>query len=370
VQKGQIKQVGNCWLLRYYEPVIENGRVVKRQKTVKLQLNPSAISQKEQQKAAEAAAGLILAPINARQADPESRQGLATFLEHVYLPHVKEKRRASTYNSYYGMWRLLKNHVNGLEVREVRTSDVDDILRLATSDKKRAHTTHRNMRNFLRGAFRHAKRQNMVNSNPVVDSEIPEGLPSRPKAVYSLEEIRAMVAVLHEPARTIVIVAAFTGLRLSEIKGLRWEDFKGNELDVERSVWNGKVSDTKTLTSKAPVPILPLVHKALEAHRKRTAGDGFIFCGSRTSQPLRLENLYRRVMKPRFEKKQIEWKGWHAFRRGLATNLGVLKVEPKVIQAVLRHSELSTTMDIYRQPVSKESHAAMRKLERTFNKVK
>jgi integrase len=122
--------------------------------------------------------------------------------------------------------------------------------------------------------------------------------------------------------------------------------------------------------SKAPVPILPLVHKALEAHRKRTSGDGFIFSGVRTSQPLRIENLYRRVMKPLLESNGIVWKGWHAFRRGLATNLGVLKVDGKTIQAILRHSELSTTMDIYRQPVSKEGHAAMRKLERAFNRAK
>jgi integrase len=370
MQKGQIKQVGNCWLLRYYEPVIEEGRVLKRQKTTKLKLDPSAISHKEQEAAARAAADLILAPINARTADPESRQGLAAFLEHVYLNHVEEHKRPSTHHAYRALWRLVKDHINGLELREVRTSDIEDLLTSATSDKLRAHTTHRNLRNFLRGAFRFAKRKNLVSSNPVVESEVPKGLPSRPKAAYSLEEIKAMVPVLPEPARTIVIVAAFTGLRLSEIKGLRWEDFKNNELDVERSVWSGHISDTKTLTSKAPVPILPIVHKALEAHRKRTSGDGFIFSGVRTSQPLRIENLYRRVMKPLLESNGIVWKGWHAFRRGLATNLGVLKVEGKAIQAILRHSELSTTMDTYRQPVSKEGHAAMRKLERAFNKAK
>ena len=372
MQKGQIKQVGNCWLLRYYEPVNENGHRVMRQKTTKLKLDlTKAISQKEQEKTARAAADLILAPINAGKADPESRQRLATFLEHVYLPHVKEKKRPSTYNSYFGMWRLLKDHVNGLELREVRTIDVEDLMTSATSDKQRAHTTHRNMRNFLRGAFRYAISREMVSRNPVVEAVIPRGLPSRPKPAYTLEEIKTMIAVLPEPASTTVVVAGFTGLRLAEIKGLRWEDFKGNELDVERSVWSGVISDTKTLTSKAPVPIISIVHKALVAHRKRTTGDGFIFCGPRdSSKPLRIENLYRRVMKPLFEENEIKWKGWHAFRRGVATNLGVLGVEGKTIQAILRHSELATTMDIYRQPVSKEGHAAMRKLERAFNKAK
>lgn len=370
MQRGQIKQVGNCWLLRYYEPVVENGRKVMRQKTVKLTLNPKAISQKEQESAARATADLILAPINAGTADPESRLGFATFLEHVYLPHVKEKKRASTHSSYFQMWRLLKDHINGLELREMRTSDVTALMNSATSDKPRAHTTHRNMRNFLRGAFRYAISRDMVSRNPVIDAEIPRGLPSRPKPAYTLEEVKTMIAVLPEPARTIVVIAGFTGLRLSEIKGLRWIDFKGNELDVERSVWSGVISDTKTLTSKAPVPVIPIVHKALVAHRKRTTGDGFIFSGPRNSNPLRIENLYRRVMRPLLETNKIEWKGWHAFRRGLATNLGVLSVEPKTIQAILRHGELSTTMDIYRQSVSKEGHTAMRKLERAFNKAK
>ncbi len=128
MQKGQIKQVGNCWLLRYYEPVFENGRSLMGQKTTKLKLDPSAISQKEQQAAARAAADLILARINTGTAEPQSPQGLATFLEHIYFPHVKEKKRAGTYNSHYGMWRLLKDHVNEPELREVRTSDVEDLM--------------------------------------------------------------------------------------------------------------------------------------------------------------------------------------------------------------------------------------------------
>ncbi len=364
MQKGQVKQVGNCWLLRYYEPVVEGGRIVKRQKTVKLR--PVA----NNEKAARAAADLVLAPINAQTATPESRLELAAFLEHVYLPHVKATKRPSTHMAYNTMWLLAKKAVNGLELRAVRTSDVDDILRAATSDKPRAHTTHRNLRNFLSGAFRFAIRRNMVSSNPVRDAEIPRGEPAGPKAAYTLAEIQAMLHVLPEPARTFVIVAALTGLRVSEIKGLRWEDFKGNELHVQRSVWSGHISETKTLTSKAPVPVLPLLHKALQAHRKRTPDVGFIFVGPRTGQPLRIENLYRRDMKPLFQKEGIAWKGWHAFRRGLGTNLNALGADPKTIQGILRHSQLSTTMDIYVQPVAKESHAAMKKLEKAFSKSK
>ena len=370
MQKGQIKKVGNCWLLRYYEPVVEMGRTVKRQKTVKLNINPEARTDKAQAEAVRTAADLILAPINARTATPESRQTLTTFLEHVYLPHVKEAKRPSTYVDYRRMWLLCKNSINGIELRAVRTSDVDDILRAATSDKQRAHTTHRNLRNFLSGAFRFAIRRNMVSSNPVRDAEIPRGKPAGPKAAYTLAEIQAMICVLPEPARTFVIVAALTGLRVSEIKGLRWEDFQGNELHVQRSVWSGHLSDTKTLTSKAPVPVLPLLRKALVAHRKRTLDSPYIFAGPRAAKPLRIENLFKREIKTLLEEQGIVWKGWHAFRRGLGTNLHALGADAKTIQGILRHSQLSTTMNIYVQPVAKESHAAMKKLERAFKSAR
>lgn len=370
MQKGNITQVGNCWLLRYYEPVVEGGRIVKRPKAVKLAINPKLRSEDAQREAARIAADLILAPINAKTAKPESRQELATFLEHVYLPHVKESKRPSTYTDYKRMWQLCKNSINGIELRAVRTSDVDDILRASTSDKQRAHTTHRNLRNFLSGAFRYAIRRNMVSGNPVRDAEIPRGLPAGPKAAYTLAEIQAMLKVLPEPGRTFVIVAALTGLRVSEIKGLRWEDLKGNELDVQRSVWSGHLSETKTLTSKAPVPVLPLLKKALDAHRKRTPDNPYIFAGPRAGKPLRIENVFKRDIKDILDENGIAWKGWHAFRRGLGTNLNALGADPKTIQAILRHSQLSTTMEIYVQPVAKQSHAAMKKFERAFKSAR
>ncbi|MGC1451771.1 MAG: tyrosine-type recombinase/integrase [Candidatus Sulfotelmatobacter sp.] len=41
------------------------------------------------------------------------------------------------------------------------------------------------------------------------------------------------------------------------------------------------------------------------------------------------------------------WNGWHAFRRGLATNLRELGVPTKVIQRVCRHADEATTKKHY-----------------------
>lgn len=58
-----------------------------------------------------------------------------------------------------------------------------------------------------------------------------------------------------------------------------------------------------------------------------------------------------------------EWHGWHAFRRGLATNLHRLGVNDKTIQAILRHSNIATTQNIYIKTMSSDSAAAMKLLE-------
>jgi integrase len=98
-------------------------------------------------------------------------------------------------------------------------------------------------------------------------------------------------------------------------------------------------------------------------------------------QPLNLDNLARRVIIPALspcavcrkqeeehkpeghnferDKSLPEWHAWHAFRRGLATNLHALGVDDKTIQAILRHSNVGMTMNVYVKSVSESQVSAM-----------
>ena len=62
----------------------------------------------------------------------------------------------------------------------------------------------------------------------------------------------------------------------------------------------------------------------------------------------------------------LEFRGWHAFRRGLASNPYALKVSPKVIQSILRHSDIGTTLDYYVQTPDAESRDALKKIDDEF----
>jgi integrase len=173
-----------------------------------------------------------------------------------------------------------------------------------------------------------------------------------------------MLAILPEPAATVVAVAAFTGARKGEIRGFSWENYDGSEIRVEKSVWRSYVDEPKRPKSKGAIPVISQLKVRLDEHWERAGrpSKGFIF-SNELGDPMNLEALAVDVIRPAFEKNDLKWHGWHAFRRGLASNLHRLAVSDKVIQQILRHANVTTTMNIYVKTVSADAAIAMKNLE-------
>jgi len=70
-------------------------------------------------------------------------------------------------------------------------------------------------------------------------------------------------------------------------------------------------------------------------------------------------------MKEPLEEAKIKWRGWHPFRYAVGTLLHSLGVDSKIIQAILRHANVSTTLNYYVKPVAAESYGGQ-KLEKAF----
>ena len=67
--------------------------------------------------------------------------------------------------------------------------------------------------------------------------------------------------------------------------------------------------------------------------------------------------------RPLLEKLELSWYGWHAFRRGLTTNLNQMGVDPKVVQAIPRHADFQTTMNYYVKAVPESGKPVMERFE-------
>lgn len=101
-------------------------------------------------------------------------------------------------------------------------------------------------------------------------------------------------------------MAAGSGLRESELFGLRFEDidFQKGGANVARQLQNGTVLAPKTEKSRRFVPLPPAIFKTLGDHPRRSVG-GLVFL-SPEGNPMNASNLHRRIWHPLLERAGIE----------------------------------------------------------------
>jgi integrase len=356
MQRGQLYQQNNAWWVRFYRDEIVDGQPVRRRVCQRVaDVSDSCRTKSEAWILADA----VLAPVN-RGGAAEGGLTVTEFAEKYFLPYIKAKKKPSTHKFYDDLFENhIRDRVGFIRLRDFNTRHAQEVLDASSA---LAHTSILRIKTGLSALFSHAIRLGFIlGANPAREAKA-EGKRSDPQLhAYTLPEIEAMLKLLDEPARTVCAVAAFAGLRESEIRGLQRSDYDGDSLHVRRAVWRTHVGDTKTVESKSSVPVVVPLRKLLDAHVRRNGTGEWLFAGEKMGHPLHLDNLSRRVIKPAVGDR---WHGWHAFRRGLATNLFALGVAPEVVQTILRHSDASTTRKHYILLKSlDEGRAAMTRLE-------
>ncbi len=368
MQTGTIFQKGRSWFLRYREPAgLKDGKPISREVCKRLAPVDNRYKSK---RSVELLAKPYLDRVNSASKSPDASQRLADFIEYVYFPTVR-KRRSTIFGYRHIFEHHLKPRLGDIRIWDFTVADGHRLLQAIAHDNHLGSKTLKNIKAFLTGLFTFARNEGGLKlpENPMWDVSLPKGKAPKATYAYSLEEVLAILKALDDRpvAKTVCAVAAFTGLRRSELRGLRWADLDDSGLHVRRTVWNSYVEeDTKTEESRKPVPVIPSVQKYLEEHRNGHPQDGFIFAGEKLGRPLNLANLAKRVIVPTLKEAGVPWHGWHAFRRALASNLYSLGAADKTIQAILRHANVKTTMDIYVKARPEASEAALRKLEKTL----
>jgi integrase len=400
-QRGQLCRRGSNWVLRYHEDRPTTGGQVKRVRT----LTPLAPYSEYPYKGTEAdieklrkvfhdRITSILASVN-RGKTADGAFTLGEFIERSYFPRLDWRLSVpagnelhiepSTVKGYKDIWMV---HVKNKPISKVRVRDFtarDGQRFLETLPQRLSHQTHLRVKNFVRGVFAWAIADGgFVGQNPMEETKAGgrtkktdsfAGMTEREKQrklkiqasnehAYSLEEVAEMLDKLPEPARTVCSVAAFTGLTRSELRGLKWQDYDGETIKVQRKIWNDHIGAPKTEAREAGVFVIPILRKILSKYKTTfpPGEDGWVFRGEKLLRPLDLDNLSRREI-PQYI--NGAWFGWHAFRRGLGTRLNEAGVDDKDIQSILRHADISTTQAFYILPNRERAKAGLKKLDKT-----
>jgi integrase len=113
-------------------------------------------------------------------------------------------------------------------------------------------------------------------------------------------QVRALLAELVEPFRTMVLLAVLSGLRRGELLGLRWKsvDFVDDSISVVESNYHGRSSQPKTRASRRKVFVDSVVVEALTRLRpSNTQPDDLVFHTERGTV-LNPDNIRNRVLIP------------------------------------------------------------------------
>jgi hypothetical protein len=164
-----------------------------------------------------------------------------------------------TFKAYLKRWIIPQ--WGALDLSRVRTIEVESWLRRLPMAK----SSCAKIRGLLSVLFNHACRYELFDRNPI--RLVRQGAKRKvAPSVLTPTEIKALLGGLNLRERTLVLLAASTGLRQSELFGVKWcdIDFAQHTMNVVRSIVYGVVGPCKTESSQKPVPVHPTVLEALD----------------------------------------------------------------------------------------------------------
>jgi integrase len=251
----------------------------------------------------------------------------------------------------------------------VKPEDVEDLIRTMRKGELSAKSIH-NYIGTLGAMYRYAMhpRRRWASTNPVVAVELPPWERSDEIRFLTVDDVHALAAAAVPGAfeqidRTLFLLAAMTGLRLGELRALRWRDidWTAQRIRVRRNYVRGAYGTPKSRRSSRSVPLADEPAGALERLFQRSRfqeSDDLVFCEPDTGEPLRDRALIRRYRRALKAAGLDTAHRFHDLRHTFGTAMAAEGVPMRTVQEWMGHRHLSTTQ-IYADYAPSPHEAAM-----------
>ena len=325
-----------------------------------------------------------------------------------YIATKSELRSTTMTNYVYTYDRYVRKGFGRKQIAEVRYSDVLTYYQ-ALLERGLSVSTVESVHCVLHPTFQMALRDHVIRSNPTDDvmAEIKKKLKGRPEQRHALtiDQQRAFIDWLDRPEysrwKPLFVVMFGTGCRVGEIIGLRWTDldFKNGSISINHNVTyyprgdsdykcEFRVSLPKTEAGIRHIPMLEKVEEALrlEKSNQKQYGyhslveldgmSGFVFCNrfGNLHNPASINREIKRIVDDHNAQEEVAAKrehrdpvmiprfSCHITRHTFCTRLCENETNVKVIQSVMGHKDIQTTLDIYAEVSENKKKEAFDKL--------
>ncbi len=367
---------GDWWVIQVRQDVVVNGTLKRSNKRVRLA--PVTMSEREVRKVA----AEYMRPLNQGMQGIGSATSFAQYVQQEYMQVVMPLLAKSTRDRYEG---VLKNYLlptfGELCLRDLTPLSVQKYFsNMATSPL--AHESRDKIRDVLSSVLASAVKYEFLVRNSAENVRMPAEKrgKKRNKPYLSVQQLEQLIELIPEPYATMVYVAIYTGLRVSELAGLKWDDIHEDSITIDERYCRGDWGAPKSESSNATIgvnrcvverihrlKILTIRVKAGRAVRKYRAVKSdkptdLVFQSVQDGKPIRDNNILARFIKPNARKLGLGWVNWRSLRTSHAVWLKMAGADVKDAQGQMRHSRASTTLDIYQQFVPESQLRVVSKL--------
>jgi integrase len=362
MQKGSLicqhrKHGPDVWQFRWSEYGLNGRRIYRKRVIGTAEHYPNSFAR-------DAVSGLLLrvnSAVAGLKVKPLTIAQLCAHFEQHELARENSWRTFSTkkiYKAYLRRWVIPQ--WGGTELSDIKAIHVECWLRQLPL----ARSSCAKIRNLMSVLFNHACRYELFDQNPIRLVRQSASAASRLTSLLSRNS-----KVTASPSDQVTDCGAPCRIyRIASKRVVRSEmgdlDFAEGTMNVARSVVYGVPGPCKTEASQKPVPLHPLLADApqkwrIHAAYKRPSDWIVASKRHRGRRPLWGQAILRRHVRPAAKRAGIERHfGWHTFRHTYSTLLRGIGTEFKVMQELLRHSTLRSTLDIYTQAMTPAKRAA------------
>jgi len=329
---------------------------------------------------------------------------------------TKNELRVSTKSNYYEVYdRYVRDDFGKRKIGSIKYSDILFFYNHLMCDLDLHIGTVQYVQRLIRPSLEMAVRDNIIRTNPA--NGIIQQLKKLPvkkssaRHALTLEQQRAFLSYLDETPeynkwKPLFTVMVGTGMRVGELVGLRWEDIDmdARTIDINHSLFyfagrrnkepnKWVVNLPKTESGIRNIPMVDTVHTAFLEEKSRQDEEntsclsvvedmsGFIFCNRfrEVYVPESINRNLRRVIenynvseevravKEKREAVLLPHFSCHHLRHTFCARLCEADVNIKVIQSIMGHKDIQTTMDIYAEVTGDKKKKS---LDEIFNQMK
>jgi integrase len=236
-----------------------------------------------------------------------------------------------------------------------------------------AHESRDKIRDVLSSVLRSAVEYGFLVRNPVQNVRMPAERRGkrRNKPYLAPAQLNQLLELIPEPYATMVYVAIYTGLRVSELAGLRWDDIHEESITIDerycRSDWGAPKSESSNATIGVNRCVVERIHRMrtltveVQAGRairkyqvvKSNAPNDLVFQSVKDGKPIRDNNILARFIKPAARKLGLHWVNWRSLRTSHAVWLKMAGADVKDAQGqmsiLVRRQRLTSINSSFRR---------------------